>query len=297
MKARQSLPRGRNDFFVSPLNSLSLHYRDAKKEDEMKIPEGCFVIHQPKYTVPCIFNLNERGTFTNYPSVTSSWGFRVLADGDCHARIQFARLVHRPGTDSKSGPYNWKVEEVLIDLSDQLEADPEEMATAVSDSEIRSALMDQFNEWHDNFVPMKGGGADRADLNRKLTNVVEESKESIRKKLVKKNRQWVLPNIPRCVQDFRRGLYNHVKDMLYGEYRNNGGEDSEPNLIKKIALFNRVLENCNQENLSKPDGNAWENEDEIWQCWIGFAGSESEAHRVCRTMDAVFRDLQLEEVA
>jgi hypothetical protein len=263
----------------------------------MKMPEGYFVIYQPKYTVPCVFDLNERGTFPGHPSVTADWGFRVLADSDFHARIQFARLIHRPGIDSQYGaPYNWIVEEVLLDLDDQLAPDPETVAQAIPDSEIRLALMDEFNEWHGDFIPMKEGAVDRDELNRKLTNAVEERKERIRKELVRKNQQWVLSHIPRRVQNFRYGLYNHVKDRLYQEYQNNGGEDSEQNLIKKIALFNRVLENCNQEDLKKPDGNAWKSEDEIWQCWIGFAGSEGEAKLVCRTMDAVFRDLQLEGV-
>lgn len=263
----------------------------------MKIPEGCFVIYQPRYTVPCVFDLNERGTFSGCPFVTAAWGFRVLADADFHVRIQFARLVHRPGMDSQYGkPYNWMVEEELLDLDEQLAPDPEAVARAITDSEIRLALMDEFNEWHGNFIPMKEGTVDRDELNRKLANAVEESKERIRKDLVRKNRQWVLSRIPRRVHDFKYGLYKHVKERLYQEYQNNGGEDSEQNLVKKIALFNRVLENCSREDLSKPDGNAWKNEDEIWQCWIGFAGSEGEAHRVCRTMDAVFRDLQLEEV-
>jgi hypothetical protein len=153
--------------------------------------------------------------------------------------------------------------------------------------------MEAFNEWHGNFIPMQEGTLNHEELSQKLINVVGECRERIRKELVRKNQQWVLSNIPRRVHDFKYGLYNHVKEKLYQEYQENGGEDSEPNLIKKIALFNRVLENCNQKDLKKPDGNSWRNEDEIWQCWIGFAGSESEAHRVCRTMDAVFSDLQL----
>lgn len=123
--------------------------------------------------------------------------------------------------------------------------------------------------------------------------MVEDAFEQSRKELVRRNRQWVFASIPCSVHDFRYGLYYRVKDNLYQQYLNTGGEDSEENLIRKMALFNRVLENCTQEDLPKPDGSRWKNEDEIWQCWIGFAGSEAEAHRVCRTMDAVFRDLEI----
>jgi hypothetical protein len=204
----------------------------------MKIPEGFFMIYQPKHTVPCVFDLNERGTFSDHPFVTESWGFRIIADTDSHARIQFARLVHRPGKDSQGGkPYDWMVEEVLLDLDDLLTPDPKAIAQKISDSQIRSALMEAFNGWHDNFIPMQEGKVDRKELKQKLTNLVEECKERIRKDLVRKNQQWVLSNIPRRIHDFKYGLYNHVKEKLYQEYQSNGGEDSEPNLIKKIALF------------------------------------------------------------
>lgn len=263
----------------------------------MKIPEGFFVIHQPKYTVPCVFDLNDRGTFSTRPAVTGSWGYRILADADSNARIQLARLMKRPGKDSQSGKsHDWVVEEVLLELDDLLTPDPEAVARKVADAKVRSALMEEFNAWHDNFIPMNKETVDREELRQKLIGVVKECKDRFRRELVRKNQQWVLSNIPRRVHDFKFGLYNHVKERLYLEYQNNGGEDSEQNLIKKIALFNRVLENCGRENLLKPNGNSWGNEDEIWQCWIGYAGSESEAQRVCRTMDAVFKDLQLIEL-
>jgi hypothetical protein len=43
--------------------------------------------------------------------------------------------------------------------------------------------------------------------------------------------------------------------------------------------------------MRKPDGGIWKNEDEIWEYWIGFAGSGEEAKRICRTMETVFRPL------
>ena len=260
----------------------------------MKIDANTFVIHQPKYTVPCVFDLNDRGTFPERPSVTGSWGFRVLADSNLQSRIQFARLIHRPGKDSQSGkPYDWMVEEVLLDLDEQLMPDTEAVAGKIVDAEIQTALMDEFNEWRGSFVPMKDGNVDLDALRQKITDAVGDRKARIRENLVRRNRKWVLSSIPRRIHNFKYGLYNHVKEKLYPEYQRSGGEDSEQNLIKKIALFNQVLENCDRADRMKPDGNQWRNEDEIWQCWIGFAGSEAEALRICRTMDAVFRDLQL----
>jgi hypothetical protein len=70
-----------------------------------------------------------------------------------------------------------------------------------------------------------------------------------------------------------------------------GGTGAETELIKRIILFQRVYD-CNKQDLMrKPDGGIWKSEDEVWECWIGFAGSEEEAKKVCRTMETVFRPL------
>ena len=242
----------------------------------MKVPENFFVIYQPKYTVPCVFDLNDRGTFPDYPSVTGTWGFRVLADTDSHACIQFARLVHGPGKNPQSGKsYEWRVEEAMIDLDDLLTPDAKAVSAKVTDSEIRSMLLDAFNEWHDNFIPMKDKKVDYEELKQKFANVVDECKERFRKELVRKNQHWVSSNIPRRIHDFKYGLYNHIKERLYQEYQSHGGEDSEPNLIKKISLFNRVLDNFDHEELLKPDGRPGETKTRS-----GSAGSDSQARKM-----------------
>ena len=261
----------------------------------MKLPEGYVVIYQPKYKVPSVFDLNDRGTFPDRPFVTDGWGFRIIANDQQQALMQVALLIHGPGKDQQTGKaYEWKVDEKRIVLDKKLSPDPKDVAEQLPDADICSALTEQFNEWLDNLDPSKKGATLKAgELKKRLGELIEEARGRKRKELVRKNEHWVLSTIPRWIHDFRFGLYNHVGDNLYEAYCSNGGDDSEKNLIKKIALFNRVLENCNEEDLPKPDGNRWENQDEIWQCWIGFAGSENEAHRVCRTMHTVFSDLQL----
>jgi hypothetical protein len=82
-----------------------------------------------------------------------------------------------------------------------------------------------------------------------------------------------------------------VKQQLHDHYRDLGGEADETQLIRKITLFNRIYENDGTHLLQKPDGSLWKSEDEIWDCWAGFAGSETEAGRICDAMDAVFRPL------
>jgi hypothetical protein len=70
-----------------------------------------------------------------------------------------------------------------------------------------------------------------------------------------------------------------------------GGTNAEKELIKRIILFQRVYDCDERDLMRKPNGETWKSEDEIWECWTGFAGSEEEAKRVCRTMEAVFRPL------
>jgi len=35
----------------------------------------------------------------------------------------------------------------------------------------------------------------------------------------------------------------------------------------------------------------YKKDDEIWDCWIAYSGSESEAELVCKSMEAVFHPL------
>ena len=78
---------------------------------------------------------------------------------------------------------------------------------------------------------------------------------------------------------------------LYEEYRQGGGEDQENGLIRKITLFARI---CESEGLLKPTGARWLSEEEVWDCWEAFSGSESEAKRVCTAMEKVLIPLKQE---
>lgn len=88
-----------------------------------------------------------------------------------------------------------------------------------------------------------------------------------------------------------RVLYRLVAGELYPDYRARGGEDVEDGLIRKIQLFSRIYNSDEPDNLLKPDGNRWQSEDDVWDCWIAYAGSETEARRVCQSMEAVLRPL------
>ena len=108
---------------------------------------------------------------------------------------------------------------------------------------------------------------------------------------MRKNSDWVNAVLPQYIQDFRRGLYERVADRLYPAYRQTGGASEEKELIKKIMTLIRLYENNGQDALSRPDGKRWHNDDEIWECRVAFAGSESEAKCIGRTMQLIFKPL------
>jgi hypothetical protein len=80
-----------------------------------------------------------------------------------------------------------------------------------------------------------------------------------------------------------------VGDTLFKDYLQRGGEETEAELIRKINLFVRLYES---DGLVKPNGAAWQSEDELWDCWIAFAGSESEGKRICETIKQVLLPLK-----
>lgn len=259
------------------------------------VPEGYFVIHQPKHKIPGVFDLHQRGLFKTRPYVTKDYAYRVIASNDLSVKLQFLHLKGKAVNDPSSGErYSFCVEEMLIDLDEELRLKSDELATHGANQSMIDEILAAHEEWRNAFIPVRGNKkTDKKGLKKKLLSSITERKEVIRKALVHKNSVWVNAAMPRLTQDFLRGLYPRVEDRLYEQYRQIGGADEEKELIKKIILFQRVYDFEKQDLMRKPDGGTWESEDEIWECWIGFAGSEEEAKRICRTMEAVFRPLGL----
>lgn len=262
----------------------------------MLVPEGFFVIHQPKHKIPGVFDLHERGLFKTRPFVTKEYAYRVIASDDRSAKLQFLCLKEKAVNDPTTGErYSFFVEETLIDLDEELKLKSADLATHVADQSVLDEILAAHDEWCDAYIPLnEKKKTDKEELKKKLSTSIAERKEVIRKKLARKNSTWVNAAMPRLIQDFLRGLYLRVEDRLYEQYRQIGGTEAEKELIKKINLFQRVYDCNKQDPMRKPNGRTWKSEDEIWECWIGFAGSEEEAIRVCRTMEAVFRPLAKE---
>ena len=259
----------------------------------MMVPEEFFIIYQPKHKIPGVFDLHERGLFKTRPYVTKEWAYRVIARDDLTVRLQLLCLKEKAANDPKTGGrYNFLVEETLIDLDKELKLNAADLAPHTANQSVLDEIVASHDEWRNSYIPVNGKKKiDKEGLKKKLSSSIAERKEIIRKELVRKNSTWVNPAMPRLIQDFRWGLYPQVEDRLFDQYGQMGGTDDEKALIKKISLFQRVYDHDRQNPMRKPDGATWKNEDEIWECWIGFAGSEEEAKRVCRTMEDVFRPL------
>lgn len=261
------------------------------------VPEDCFIIYQPRHKIPGVFDLHERGLFKTRPYVTRDYAYRVIASEKLSVKLQILCLKEKAVNDPKTGErYGFFVEETLIDLDEELRLKSEDLAAHGVNQGVVDEIWAAHEQWRNAYIPAKKNKkTDKESLKNKLSASITERKEVIRKELVHKNSPWVNAAMPRLTQDFMRGLYQQVQGRLYEQYRLMGGVDGEKELIKKIILFQRVYDFEQQDVMWKPDGGTWRSEDDIWECWIGFAGSEEEAKRICRTMETVFRPLVKEK--
>jgi hypothetical protein len=266
------------------------------KESTMIVPETFSVIYQSNNRTPSVFDLHDRGMFKTRPFVTCDWGFRVLVDDQLDAKLEFVELVEKEATDPESGEkFGVVLQSVLIDLSKDFRPTPKALAKHVPDKEIRGQLKTSYEQWRDAYVPAnEKGDVDREALKKKLASAIAEYRNALRKKLVRKNGAWVESRLAYQVQQFRRYLYPMVSDNLHGEYQKLGGADDERGLVRKVALLQCIYDSEPNDPLRKPDGAAWDNEDEVWECWNGLAGSDEEAKRIGRALLAEFK-LLIEE--
>jgi hypothetical protein len=256
----------------------------------MRLPKGYYILHQPKYRTPNVFDLHDRGMFEWRPPVTKEYGFRVIANEELLIQVQYFHLRQRDVVLAGSTRrYNHVVDEVLLDLNQALELDKRQVEAAIDRNDVQEELQKMLTEWRTVFVPLcQNGTVDRSELEKKIAAVIEERRQTQRNELVRKNSPWVYPRIARNRSDFEPALAPPVLDDLHREYCSRGGEDSPEDLLEKILLFNSVCDTDDKELLLKPDGGNWKSKDEVWECWVGFAGSEDEAERVCNAMESVF---------
>ncbi|WP_300671885.1 hypothetical protein [Desulfoluna sp.] len=259
----------------------------------MTLPNDILVLYQPPYPTPCVFDLNARGLFSKRPPVTRDWGIRILVDAGLQATLQIRCITERPADDPTSDrKYPWVITETLLPLGPDLSLKPGDLAERVPDATRGEELSTEFTAWRTGYLPTtENGTLDGEALKRKLTSGRTDRRTLIQKELVRRNSPWIHAALPRMVQDFKRGLYLRVADTLYDDYRKRGGQAPEEAFLKKVLLFQRIYD-TNGSPDHKPDGTRWKDPDETWECWVGFAGDEDEAKRVCRTLNAILRPLE-----
>lgn len=257
----------------------------------MTVPHNHFIIHQPKHQVPGVYDLHPRGMFRTRPFVTRDWGIRILADDALQLKVQYLVLADEPATDPATGEkYRVVLRSVLIDLDPDKGVAPEVLAQHVAREEARREIVNLVEEWRDAYLPRNDAGRiDATALEKKLTIAANEYKANQLKHLAQRNNPWIQPGLPRALQDFQRYLHPLVSNDLHACYTGLDGRDDEKQLVKKIALLQRVYTEAFDDPLRKPDGDAWKDEDEVWACWTGLAGSAEEARRIGRTLETVFR--------
>lgn len=256
----------------------------------MKVPKGWFLLYPPKYRTPTVFDLHERGLFTSMPYVSQKSGACLIINEDLWVSVYYRYVVE--GHQVKNNiSYSYLAEKGLIRLNEDMQLNEKEL-TALNRPEAEEEIRRVHEEWFSSYTPsLSNGRIDRAELEKKLKASLKEGIRLFREKVKRKNSSWIDPALNVMTWRFKHTLYNLVFDQFYSDYQARGGEDGEEGIISKIGTFCRIYEGRDTDNLIKPDGNRWQNDDEIWDCWIAYSGSESEAERVCQSMEAVFRPL------
>ncbi len=257
-----------------------------------KAPAGWYVLYQGNYKTPGVFNLHEKGLFMLRPRVASDLGARILVNEQNRAAVQYMYLVNKVTViEETCEKFNSKLERGLVYLSDELELDEQNLKETVLEKKVQDEIIRVYNEWTAAFTDAKSGKINTEEIKTTFSTAFEKGQKSYREWLVRNNSPWILPLIPRMTHDFRYGIYKRAGNELYEYYKDTGGNSTVDDLLKKINLFARIYEG---EGLFKPEGSSWASEDEMWDCWIAFSGSEEEAKRICKTMEKTIIPLEKE---
>lgn len=257
----------------------------------MRPMDGWVLISQPKYRVPCVFDLHQRGLFKERPFVTNRCGARLLVDGELRVGVEYRYLKEEMNTVDNTA-YSFAAKQGIIVLETDMSLDLVALSDTVPDADAREEIIRVYDDWAKSYLPIKSeSGLDRQELERKLTASLQDGKRLFREELKKKNGSWVESRNTALARSFFSWERGKVVEKLFDSYAEAGGDDSENGLMQKVAFFHTIYDTRGKENLTKPDGSDWQSEDEMWECWVGYAGSEEEAKRVCRTMEKVFRPM------
>ncbi len=255
----------------------------------MRPLDGWFVLSQPKYKVPCIFDLHRRGLFNDRPSVTGRCGARLLVNDQLQVAVEYCFLAEDRGVSN--GMFHSHVtRQGILQLDEDLALDLIAMHGKVEDEEAVQEISRVYSQWCRDYLPLDGEGkTDRIALEQKMRNGLAEAKKQIREELKRRNADWVNNGVQTLTGGYYGWRRGKTINDLFLAYGDGGGADSEAGFIRKMAQFYTICLTTEPRGLTRPDGVSWQSEDEIWECWLTFAGSEEEALRVMGAMDSVFR--------
>lgn len=255
----------------------------------MRPMDGWFVVSQPKYKVPCIFDLHQRGVFNGRPSVTCACGARLLVNDQIQVAVEYRYLAEERGV-IKGMLYSHVTRQGILQLDNDLALDLTAMQGVVSSEVAVEEMSRVYNQWCSDYLPVDDQGKiDRTALEQKLLNNLKESKIQIREELKRRNFDWVTKGVASLTGGYYGWRdWKATKDMFLA-YKEAEGADSQEGFIRKMAQFYTVCLTTEPDGLTRHDGVSWQNEDEMWECWLGFAGSEKEAGKVMGAMENVLR--------
>lgn len=124
-----------------------------------------FVLFQPEYKVPHIFNLHERGMFQERPTVSNEIGVRLIATEKLEIQAEARYLREQFVADPKTGRrFYYVAVNVTVPLTQKLTLHKKALA-GVGEETVKQAITEVFKDWLDNHLPRrKDGKVDRAGL-------------------------------------------------------------------------------------------------------------------------------------
>lgn len=259
----------------------------------MRELDGWFILFQPRYRIPSVFDLHSRGLFSDKPSVTQSYGARLLVNDRLQVALEYRLLKEKRGV-SNGVLHAWATEQGILVLQDDMSLDCSAVAEVVGNDAAGREINKIYEQFCKDYMHVDSDRRiDIPALERKLLASLSEAKRLIREELKLKNGKWVASRVPALSGQFFRWQEGKVAEDLFDAYLAQGGVESESTLITKVAQFYTISDTKTSDGLERFDGGKWTSEDEIWECWVGFAGSEDEARRIVQAMEKVFRSVDV----
>lgn len=255
----------------------------------MRDIDGWFLLFQPKYRIPSVFDLHQRGLFQEKPGITMPCGARMLVNDGLQVALEY-RVLKEDRNVVKGIIYSYATSQGILILNADLAIDISAVSSTVRDFETEQEISRVYEQFCKDYLPTnKRGQFDNDALQCKLRTSLGEAKKQYREELKRKNGTWVASRVPALTGRFFLWQEGQVAEELFDAYRVQRGEDTPTGLITKIAQFYTICNTTEPDGLERLDGKNWTTEDEIWQCWVGFAGSDEEANRIFQVMERVFR--------